>query len=647
MNIIRISVCTLLCSVLLAPVCQAQVKKLWNKSFSAPVNWQQVTAQGHYIAGTPKGIMAIDPNNGAILWEASAFSNLSSEQVLQAGGSPLLAVNQGTDVYMLDPFNGKVRFDSRKAGVAEIRDQFVLYKANGILISGKTTSNKDILLFSSMANGEVAWKIEEDFGRLVTAEELSADELLIVTIFYNYRVNAKTGKIIWKNDVSNANAQMAKMGALGGLMKQAAANMAQDIEFNVQFYRHPKDPVFIIASESQEQGMGSADAVSYKTTYTGFSLNDGSQIWSKPLETGGRLGPVYLHNDGLVVLPNNGMNTKVNMYDYASQEGKWGKKGKGVKVKGGIYSYAPVDGGLMLVSQNGSGKNFLSYLDTKQGLLTFEKPVKVDGEVVFTKNTPKGLLYITTEEANILNISDGSLVLDKSITTAPALATEKDGVLYAYDTKDGVLKSLDTKTGTVKMLSDKIKFEGKESPSNLETRGDGILLTSSQNLMLVDYTGKIKFQKYYEAPREPGLMRALRYAQAVRAAYIGAAAYSASAAFQTAGEQAKADDPVAGAMASGIGQAYGQLGDAATDFAVKSFQMANARFKATQQGDDYMVILTTQDKSNTLVKVNKATGEIEGNIDLGKEREPDYTMDGVTGQVFFKNAEKDITAFQF
>jgi hypothetical protein len=44
---------------------------------------------------------------------------------------------------------------------------------------------------------------------------------------------------------------------------------------------------------------------------------------------------------------------------------------------------------------------------------------------------------------------------------------------------------------------------------------DGLVLTSEQNVMKIGFDGTVKFSKYYPAPREPALVRALLVAQAV------------------------------------------------------------------------------------------------------------------------------------
>ncbi|MEQ8424571.1 MAG: hypothetical protein RIA63_07660, partial [Cyclobacteriaceae bacterium] len=453
-----------------------------------------------------------------------------------------------------------------------------------------------------------------------------------------------------------ANKQMENMGAFGALMKQAAANAVQNMDINVRFYQHPTKPIFYIASEQEGKpastgGFTSSTSTggpSYHTTYSAFDLNNGDRIWDKPLDLSGKIGGVYFDEKGIVVMPDDGSNTKVNSYDYSSQDGQWGKKGRGVNVKGGIYSYSKTKDGLVLVSQNASGKNFISYLSQSTAELTFDKPVQIDGRLVYSENTPKGLFFVTTEEVNILDITTGKLLLDRGITTTPTLTAQKGNLIYVFDQKENVIKELDKNSGALKIVSGEIKFEGKEAPSNLELRDNGLLVSSSQNLALVGFDSKIIFQKYFEAPREPGIIRALQYAQAVRAAYIGAVAYTASAAFESAGQQAKANNEAgAGVILEGVGDAYGQLGNAASDFAKKSFQAANARYKATQNADNFTVVLTKQDKNNVLMKVNKNTGASEGTIDLGNDTAPNYTMDGVTGEVFYSAGGNAIVAYKF
>ena len=633
--------------------CFGQIDKQWTTNVNGSINWQQVTPTGHFITGTSAALVGISPETGQVQWSLDRFAGLPQEAVQQVGSSPLISVNQNNNVYMIDPFSGEVKFDAQKAGVSTIIDKFILYKSNGILVAGKDASNKPVMVFANMEDGQIGWKINDDYGRVITVNELNKEEMLIVTIFNNYKLKSKSGDIVWKNDTSDANKQLDKLGAFGGMMKQVAANQAEKMDFNVQFYKHPSKDVFYIASEQTKESSFSSSSstspppVTYFAEYHAYDMNNGNRLWAKPLSVEGKISQIFFHDQGLVILPDNDQNTKINMYDYTTQEGKWGKKGNGIRVKGGIYDYVPVTNGLLLVS-NKNGKNYLSYVDTNLGLLTFDKPVKVDGEVMRSEKIDKGVLFITSETLNILNTSTGELFFEKGIYTSPAMVKDAEGKSYIFDYNTSTIKVLDKSTAAVKELSsESLTFDGKEGPHSMELRSDGIFINSDQNVALFDMNGKLVYNSYFEAPRETGLKRALLYAQAVRAAYIGAASYAVSGAYQAAAADVKKEDAATGAVVEVVGQAYGELGDAATDFAKKSFQQANARFKASTQARDYMIILTRMEgtKTNALVKVDKNTGKADNHIDLGKEMKPNYAVDDVTGKVFYQTGPSTITAY--
>ena len=629
-------------------VSHAQVNELWKTDLSGKVLWQQVTSFGNYFVCTNTEFAAFNPETGEKLWSNSQFANIANEQIEEMSGSPLLSVTQGDVITLLDPFTGNVKFNSSQAGVADLKTKQVLYKANGILVAGKNMNRNPIMLMVDMATGKKVWQIEERFGRIVTLNELSDKELLIVTLFKNYKVNSQTGEIIWKNSTSKEAEQLESMGAFGNLLQSVAEQAVADEDFIVNFYKHPSKDIFIIGAENKKESQTSSGqtSISYDNNYIAFNIADGSRLWNEPIQMRGQLGDLAFYKDGIIILPNDGNRTKINFFDLQSATGKWGKKGRGIGIKGGIYKHLKTENGILLMSQSGE-KNYLNFLDPAQGLITFEKPVRINGEVIRTIKSPKGILYITTEEINILNPTTGELIFDKSIQTNPTLLEQKENTIYAFDTKGNIVKLIDIEAATVKNISSvALKFEGKEIPNKLELREKGIFVSSEQNVAMFDYSGAQLFQKYYEAPREPGLKRALLYAQAARAAYISANAYYASGVLQAAAPEIKKEDAFDGAIVEGFGQVYGELGDAASDFAKQSFQQANARFKATAEGRDFIIIFGKIEKDNALLKVNKDTGELEGTINLGKEKEPVYAVDDVTGQVFYKTNETQITSYK-
>ena len=639
-----VTVCLLSVSILQV---QAQVKEVWKNDVKQEVLWQEVTGLGDLILSTKGGLLAYNTETGTEIWSHKEFAGLERNSFRQIDGSPLISITRPSGISIIEPIKGRELFNSQSAGISEVDTTCFLYSANGILIAGKKGGSKEpVMLMVNMMDGRISWTIDEKFGRIIALEEISSDEILVVTLFTNYRINSSTGKIIWKSSTSNETNQLDKMGALGGALKALAEEASKDMNFDIRFYKRDNDEVFYIGSQKESKStMGTTTTITYSNIYNAYRISDGTLVWSEPLEMRGKLGQVILDSDGLIVLPDDGNRTLINKFDYTSKAGKWGKKAKGIPVKGGIYDYVGTEKGYVLVTHSG-GKNYLNFLDPAQGLLTFEEPLKINGTVVGIIPVARGILFVTTQEINIMDPATGQFVMPESVVTRPELTAERENKIFAFDTEKKKVVSIDMEKATVQIISGMpLAFEGKEIPGSLELRENGIFLSSEQNVALVGYDGNQAYRNYFPAPREPGLKRALLYAQSVRAAYISANSYYASAAFRSAAPQA--NDAATGALLQGVGDVYGQLGDATADFAKASFQQANKRFKATVNGRDFLIILTQTDKVIELVKVNKNTGAIDGRVDLGKDRSPEYAVDDVNGQIYLKTALSTIASYKF
>ena len=136
------------------------------------------------------------------------------------------------------------------------------------------------------------------------------------------------------------------------------------------------------------------------------------------------------------------------------------------------------------------------------------------------------------------------------------------------------------------------------------------------------------------------------YAEAVRGAYIGLTSYYVSGVMAAAEEDVRKEDAVAGELVNQIGNAYGEVGNQASGYAASAFKQANARMKATQNGRDFMFIMSKTENNIELLKVSKSTGKVDGRIDLGKNREPIYAVDDITGQVYYRADDNVLTSYQ-
>jgi len=628
----------------------AQVEVKWERELSSNILWQEVTALGNLIVSTGNQLAGINTESGQVIWAKPDLGGLRYESYEEMPNSPFFTVTKGNSILLIDQLSGDLVFDSREAGINTIQDYFLLYNSDAILVAGESPGGEPIMVSVNMSDGNVSWTMNEKFGRIIAATELGNKELLIVTLFNIYKLDAGTGNVIWKEIVSAESAQLEKMGVLGDLMKSAAESMAQDIEIKLNYYKPAGSNIFYLGSQQESQsGMtmssGGEPAVNYETVINAYNISDGKFVWDDPLEAKGKLSQVVFMDNGILVLPDNGNRTKINLFDYKTHTGKWGKKGKGIAIKGGVYDYLDAGNGILLVTQT-SSKNYLNYLDPSSGIITFEKPVKVDGHVIGIVPLSKGILYITNESMNILDPISGSLKWSKSIQTTPHLTAQYNGKIYAFDYKSKTLKVVDEQTEKVSELSDfQLKFSGGESPRNLEVMEDGIFLHSDQNVAKFGFDGTVKFQEYYPAPKEPGWKRALLYAEAVRGAYVGATSYYVSGVMAAVENDVRQEDALAGEVVNQVGNAYGDLGDQASNYAISAFKQANARYKATMSGRNFMFIMSKLDRNIELLKISKSTGKVEGRIDLGKDREPIYAVDDITGQVYYCLGDKSLTSY--
>ena len=90
---------------------------------------------------------------------------------------------------------------------------------------------------------------------------------------------------------------------------------------------------------------------------------------------------------------------------------------------------------------------------------------------------------------------------------------------FLLSCKDGVYE-IDGNNGEYNLINDDIKFDGKEVPTKIQVRDNGILLTSSQNLAMLDFQGDNKWNVYHRAPGK----------SAVGSIFMGALALAATAA---------------------------------------------------------------------------------------------------------------------
>jgi len=189
-------------------------------------------------------------------------------------------------------------------------------------------------------------------------------------------------------------------------------------------------------------------------------------------------------------------------------------------------------------------------------------------------------------------------------------------------------------------------MQGGEDPTDMELRASGIVLTSSQNLVLMGRDGAVKQQVYNPAPQLPGLLRALYRIQAVRAGLYGAAASAYGDAFAQASRQAT--DSNAKRFTGQLATAYSTGGTQLAGYSHQAAALASKRFKASlaTPGAVFMLTKSPDGNGNVLLQIDKDTGQPKSRVDLGKDREPVYAVDDVAGMLFLKTAPGTLTGYR-
>ena len=237
--------------------------------------------------------------------------------------------------------------------------------------------------------------------------------------------------------------------------------------------------------------------------------------------------------------------------------------------------------------------------------------------------------------ANIVDLNTGEEVWGKPLKYKRAdyvtSTFDESNNRYLISAKD-VVYAVDASSGNVSELAE-YDFEEKESPTNMEIRDGGILLTSDQNMSMLNFDGSQKFHEYFKSPSKSGVFKVIAGAIAVASTAMAAShAYQAGANRNQLGDYNRLgrDHDRASKMFSAIGGA--------------AFEAMAQRFKATAATENAQFILTKLDSGVGLVRVNKDSGEVDKEI-LLNDKKPEYQVDEFAGYLFYKASDDTVYSY--
>ncbi|MDX1461927.1 MAG: PQQ-binding-like beta-propeller repeat protein [Marinirhabdus sp.] len=581
----------------------------------AKINEMTLTQGGTMVVATNDGLVGIKPGSNDLLFNFTDYGRVKPEELNFIPNAPYVVVSQGgfanltAKKAVIDYMSGKKLFSTEDNGWKLATVVEVDMPHNKLVVAGQRTSKEKYAMqvaVYDLNTGKEDYRFNLDEpGRVGIAKDYSVtgrplllkDHLIVPTGQGLVAKKAQTGETLWENKLKRVQWMVANEAETDIYAFITSDNMS-----NTKIYK--------IGTNGDELWK---DEAKVKGVVTNFEiLPQGLAVVSNT------------YNEGKSILAGSS-ESKIAMLSATNGEDLWEKA---PKTKGYVQHFYIMDDGILFGIHEG-GINKISY----DGNTLFKKPLKTGENILTMAETDQGLIYITSEDANIVNLNTGEQVWKK-----PLKYKRADAVSSAFDlnnnryliSADEDLFAVDASSGEVTNLAES-KFEGKEAPTSIDVRDGGILLTSDQNVMMLDWNGGKTWHEYYRAPGKSAFGAIIAGVSAVATAAGSMAAANASIQNRIAKYDDLADSQaeLAGGLAAASGASVAEM---------------LKRFKATAATKNAQFILTKLEDGVGLVKINKDTGTKEKEIVL-KDKKPEYQVDEIGGILYYKADNNTIFAY--
>lgn len=600
----------------------------WKLSLEKEIEWTLHTPNKILLVGTSDwGLHGVDAATGEHLWSNEDLYNSAKalkgpDGKKQGYVSSLIrvledptdakvsdfAIVKYTDNVMVKNFvvlnirTGEMIIDPRSAGMPVMKiigpeqatfnydGSDFIPELKGVIITAswedvrtKGTPYMQMTKFIDLETGQIAWEndqISSKFLPVVTDD----NNLIFIGEKSSGKIDAKTGKSIWAYEVADKKNNFEAFDA----------NI-----FLTEGYFYQK---------KGNQGVVSA-----------LDLKDGRVIWEKELST--KDAPrLTAENFGVIV---------ADEKNFTLMEAETGATKWTAKKLNGIVVDLGQDRGIAV----GEKDKYLTVLDKNTGEEKWSQKIK---GIQIDQLTGAGIMYRDEDGSIGLFGFDGKPVWDgKNMIKGDVILRSKPSLEKEFFYADEKIYKVDLTTGTKTELINKIEFEEKEIPDNLEYTGSNFVLSSSQNMLGFDENGKLLYQDHWASPKI-----SLAGRIALRTMQVAMVAMASAAAYQQGATQGSAFSP------SSISKQYGNQREFFENMNSAFGQIANQRFKATKSRGIYNFILTDVDGGVGLVKVDKVSGKSIGEIVLN-DKEPTFDSDPENGMIFYKPSKKEVHGYVF
>ncbi|MCK0114504.1 PQQ-binding-like beta-propeller repeat protein [Gelidibacter sp. F63206] len=601
-----------------------------NYDLGSSINEMSLTVGGVLVVATNEGLVGIRPTESQPVFRFNNFGKLKPEETQFVPNSPYIIVTQGvgskfagiakTKRAVIDYMTGKVIFNSDTDNWNQVFTCDVVLPQNKLIISGiqkegdKFEKSTPKVAVYDLGTSKLDYSFFLDKpGRVGVAKDVSVTgtplllkDMLIIPTAQGLVAKSHTGEDIWTTKVKGIN--------------------------------------WMVADATEKEIYGFETTSNGKNTRIHKIGNNGAELWKDDRKVQGNISNFQILPQGLAVVSDKSdggsssvfatkNESEIAFLSASSGEDLWDKA---PKTKGYVQHFYVQDDGILFGIQQG-GINKISF----DGNTLFKKPLKTGENILVMAESPQGLIYITSEDANIVDLKTGDQVWEKPLKykNSAAVASTFDSAKNRYlIAADDTVYAIDANSGDVSELA-KVKFDEKEAANAMEMRDGNIFLSASQNLMMLGDNGDQKYHGYYKSPGKSGFMKVMGGVMAVASTGL-AMAHAAQAGMNKTGFGSSNDlrnYNDYGKENQRAADMFASIGDA-------SFKMMSQRFKATAATENAQFILTKLDDGVGLVKVNKDTGKVDKEIVL-KDKKPEYQVDDVAGVLYYKANDKTIYAY--
>lgn len=644
--------------------------RLWLQDFPGGVDWFSLTSGGTLVVSANRALTGIDGTTGKVLWQNEKFGGISQENFAAIEGSPYVAIVSGgmfnRHQTIINTLDGSIVADTRNFGVKHVSKRYPVPNQNGFVLSAFSDGKPTVFMIDNNS-GKVAWKIDKVFEKtsetlLTRPYNVTPSHFFVATDKRIYKLNSLTGTVenaqdfktpleLLKCDETEDEGMITstKDGEDKGAAIDKARNIAKKVPLPGALGKLNRTANTVMDTKEGIEKLnmkGQANEAASKSCGKFFKLDDSDNLYYfnnkhfvginaktgeflyEPFKFDDDIATFIPHKDGAIFATDE-KKSELYYIDYKTGKNMWAKS---PQLRGRINKISLNEGKIAVSSAKEKGKNYVNIIDINTGAEVTKRDMKVQGQVTNIFMVKRGLIYSTTSETNIQDPETGKDVIKKSLKyNSGGASIRKDGKFYIIN--DSQVDVIDETTGDVATFAS-LDFKDREKPQNIELRETGILVSSPQNMVLLDFNGKEKYHTFLQAPgvsTAGKILGGLAMASSVMmSAAHGAAAGQAG--FGTSAynhHQRQADN-------------WGNIGQSGLEQFTKRFNMSVG-------SNDFQIILTKikngEDKGFNLVKVNKDTGKEMGNVVIG-DKKPDYIFDPYNSIIYYRNRGKKISGFK-